>query len=86
MTIVVLIVVFVVVLFQIPYTIIYFVHTVQTCAIKFEIAKTIKFILTICLNRVGSILNVRKRTKDIQTIDVIPTYGSRISKKEFSQN
>ena len=64
------------------YTIIHFVQIVQTAAIKFEIAKIIKFSLTKCLNCVGSVLYVRKRTKDRQTIDVIPTYGMRISKKK----
>ena len=68
-------------------TIIHFVQVVQTGAIKFEIAKIIKFSLTKCLNGIGSVLNVRKRTKDRQTIDVIPTYRMRMSKKnEFSQN
>ena len=56
------------------YTIIHFVQIVQTAAIKFEIAKIIKFSLTRCLNCVGSVLNVHKRTKDRQTIDVLPTY------------
>ena len=70
------------------YTIIHFVQVVQTGAIQFEIAKMIKFILTKCLNCVGAVLYARKRTKDRQTIDVIPMYvrAAYVKKKEFGQN